>query len=71
MKGIETAWSLKTLHGERSKNTSVIAGMQVKEINGDCNWLSLPKLYARKDLPVDKEETATPEISLNGNVSNQ
>ena len=35
--------------------------MQVKGINGDGNWLMLPRLYARKDLPVDKEEIATPE----------
>ena len=38
-----------------------IAGMQVKGINGDDNWLRLPRLYARKDLAVDKEEIATPK----------
>ena len=32
-KGTKTTLSLKTLHGERSKNTSAIAGMQVKSIN--------------------------------------
>ena len=53
--------SLKTLHGERSENTSAIEGMQIKGISGDCNWLILPKLYARKDLPVDKEEVVAPE----------
>ena len=59
VKGTKTTLSLKTLHGERSENTSAIVGMQVKGINGHGNWLILPKLYARKDLPVDKEEIET------------
>ena len=33
--------------------------MQVKGINGDNNWSRLPRFYARKDLPVDREETVT------------
>ena len=61
VKGTRTTLSLKTLHGERSENTSEIARMKVKGINGDGNWLKLPRLYARKDMPVDKEEIATPE----------
>lgn len=43
------------------ENTSAILGMQVKGNNGDSNRLRLPRLYVRKDLPVDKEEIATPE----------
>ena len=35
--------------------------MLVKGINGDDNWLMLPRFYARKNLPVDKEEIVTPE----------
>ena len=35
--------------------------MQVKGINGDGNWLMLPRLYVRKDLSVDKEEITTLE----------
>ena len=35
--------------------------MQVKGINGNDNWLMLPRLYARKNLTVDKEEISTPE----------
>ena len=61
VKGTKTTLSLNTLRGERSENSSAIAGMQVKRIIGDDNWLRLPRLYARKDLPVDKEEIATPE----------
>ena len=59
VKGTKTTLRLKTLHGERSKNTRTIAGMQVKCINGDDNWVR--RLYPRKDLPVDKEEIPTPE----------
>ena len=61
VRGPKTTRSLKTLHGERSENTSAIAGMQVKGINGDGNWLRLPRLYAKKKLAVEKEEIATPE----------
>lgn len=43
------------------ENTSAIPGMQVKGNNGDSNRLRLLRLYVRKDLPVDKEEIATPE----------
>ena len=43
--------------------------MQVLGINRDGNWLRLPRLYVRKDLPVDKEEIATAE--KNRNTSNQ
>ena len=25
------------------------------------NWISLPKVYSKKTLPVEKEEAATPE----------
>ena len=41
VKGTKTTLSLKTLNGERSENTSAIAGMQVQGINGDGNWLIL------------------------------
>ena len=61
VKGIKTTLSLKTLHGERSENTGEISGIQVKGMNGDRSWLRLPRLYTRKDLRVDTEETATPE----------
>ena len=56
VKGDKTTLSLKTLHGERSENTSAIAG----------HWLLLPKFYGRKDLPVDNEEIATPERITEG-----
>ena len=61
VRGIKTTLSLKYLHGERSENKIAVAGMQVKGIKGDSNWLRLSKLYVRNDLPIDKEEIATPE----------
>ena len=61
VKCTKTTLRLKTLHGEWSENTSAIASIQVKGINGDGNWLTLPRLYVRKDLWVDKEEIEAPE----------
>ena len=51
---------LKTLHGERSESTFAIEGVKVTEMHGDSGWLALPKLYSRREIPVDKEEIATP-----------
>ena len=61
VKGTKTTLNLKTLHGERSEIISTTAVMQVKGVKEDGNWLVLPRLYSRKDLPVDKEEIATSE----------
>ena len=61
LKATKTTLSMKTLHGEGSEDTSAIAGMQVKGMNGNGSWLRLPRLYTRKDLTVDKEDIATPE----------
>ena len=35
--------------------------MQVMGFNRDGNWLRLPRLYAKKDLSLDKDEIAAPE----------
>ena len=45
--------------------------MQVKGIKGDGNWLRLPRLYVRNDLPINKDETATQEKITEGNISGQ
>ena len=58
--GMKTILNLKTLHGERTENTMVVEGIKVAGMNDDSSWLALPKLYARKEIPVDKEETTTP-----------
>ena len=51
---------LKTLHGEKSESTFAIEGVKVTEMHGDSSWLALPKLYSRREIPVDKEDIATP-----------
>ena len=33
--------------------------MQVTGMSGDKNFFTLPKLYARREIPVDKEEIVT------------
>ena len=60
IQGIKTTLKLKTLHGERFEGTFAIAGFKLIGIHGDTNWLALPKLYSRREIPVVKEETATP-----------
>lgn len=71
VRGTKTTLSLKSLHGERSENKNAVAGMQVKGIKGDGNWLKLPRLYVRNDLPINKDETATQEKITEGNISGQ
>ena len=60
VRGMKTTLNLKTLHGERIENTMVVEGIKVTGMNDDSSWLALAKLYARKEIPVDKEEIATP-----------
>ena len=60
IEGIKTTLKLKTLHGGRSESTFAVEGFKVTEIHGDSSWLALPKIYSRREIPVDKEEIATP-----------
>ena len=46
--------------GERSESTFAIKGVKMTGMHGDSGWLALPKLYSRREIPVDKEEIATP-----------
>ena len=57
---MKTTLNLKTLHGERNENTMIVDGIKVTGMNDDSSWFALPTLYARKAIPVDKEEIATP-----------
>ena len=61
IQGIKTTLKLKTLHGERSESTFAIEGVRVIGMHGDRGWLALPKLSFRREIPVDKEEIATPK----------
>ena len=57
----KTKLNLKTLNGERTKSTMLIEGMNIKGVSGSNNWIKLLKMYTRTELPVDKEEIATPD----------
>ena len=48
------------MHGERSESTFAIEGIKVTGMHCDSSWLALPKLYSRREIPVDEEEIATP-----------
>ena len=60
IQGIKTNLRLKTLHGGRSESTFAIEGVKVTGMHGNCSWLTLPKIYSTKEIPVDKEEIETP-----------
>ena len=57
---MKTTLNLKTLHGEKTESTMVVEGIKVTGMSGNYSLLSLPKLYTRREIPVDKEEIATP-----------
>ena len=58
---MKTTLNLKTLHGGKTESTMVVEGIKVTRLSGgDSSLLPLPKLYTRREIPVDKEETATP-----------
>ena len=42
------------------KKTVSVEGIKVAQLHGHSIWLNLSKMYARRNLPVDKEEIATP-----------
>ena len=58
--GSKTIINLKNLHGVRSEKAVSVEGIKVSQLQGNSSWLNLPKLYARRNLPVDKEEIVTP-----------
>ena len=65
---MKTTLNLKTLHGEKTESTMVVEGIKVTGMSSDVSLLSLPKLYTRREIPVDKEEIATPTKIKNGNI---
>ena len=52
---------MKTLNGERSESTRAIEELQVSGSKDGSTWVKLPRIYTRKQLPVDKKEVATPD----------
>ena len=61
LSGRKTTFNLKTLNIERTESTVLIDGMDVKGVSGNNNMIKLSKMYARTELPVDKEGIATPD----------
>ena len=61
LSGRKTTFNLKTLNIERTESKVLIDGMDVKGVSGNNNMIKLSKMYARTELPVDKEGIATPD----------
>ena len=60
--GQKLSLNLKTLTGEKSEETQMVDNLKVAGVNKMNNdWISLPKVYSKKTLPVEKEEVDTPE----------
>ena len=57
---MKTTLNLKTLHGKKTKSTMVVEGIQVNGMRGDGSLLTCAKLYARREIPVDKQEIVAP-----------
>ena len=60
--GSKTIINLKELHGVISEKAVSVESIKVSQLQGNSSWLNLPKMYARGNLPVDKEEIATPAM---------
>ena len=57
--GQKLSLNLKTLTGEKSEETLMVDNFKVVGANNMNNdWISLPKVYSKKALPVEKEEVA-------------
>ena len=66
--GMKITLNLKTLDGEKAESATVVEGIKVTRMNGDGSLLSLVKLYTKREIPVDKEEIATPAKLRNGSI---
>ena len=63
--GVETSISIKTLNGNQNVKSQLTDGLLVSKQtvskNDKVQWLKLPKVFSRKEIPVDQAEIATPE----------
>ena len=61
--GRKTDVIIKTFNGERSMESEVVTGLRVsREIRGEkMQWLNLPAVYTRDELPADIDEVETCE----------
>ena len=61
VKGQRTSITLTTLSGKIAYKAMVVKELRVTSGNDDSHdWLELPDAYTKKNLPVDKEDVATP-----------
>ena len=62
--GVRTLINIKTLDGNQKDSSTLVDGIMVsKQVLGardQIHWVKLPKLYTRKEIPVDPTEVATP-----------
>ena len=52
---------LKMLTGEKSEETLMVDNLKVAGVNKMNDWISLPKVYSKETLPVEKEKVETSE----------
>ena len=53
---------MKTLTGERIDTSFAVDGLKVSRTSGlDAEWINIPKVYTKFDIPVDSSEIVTPE----------
>ena len=62
--GVKTSINIKTLNGNQKVSSTLVDGImvskQVLSARDQIHWVKLPKLYSRKEIPVDPLEVATP-----------
>lgn len=62
--GIETSINRKCLNGNKKISSTLVDGImvsqQITSANNLVHWVKLPKVYAKKAIPVDPAEVATP-----------
>ena len=61
IKGIETSVVVKTLYGESKIKSTLVDGLVLSNLLDQQSWITLPRYYMRKKLPVDPEEIPTPD----------
>ena len=63
--GVRTSIDIKTLNSNKKRDISLIEGLMVSKQplpkDKRIQWVKLPKLYSREQIPVDSAEIATPE----------
>ena len=58
IKGTDTKICIKTMTGTTSEDSQIVDGFMVSNVNG-TNTISLPRLFTRKVLPINKDEVPT------------